>query len=224
MRPWWLMGLACLELVARSGRARADGRPVAIELGARAGFAVPFGDVEGHQGDTLDQTIRYAAPLWVDLGVRPIPLLFLGLYATFAPGWVGDALAAACSPYNNACSTDDARFGLQGHVHILPQSTWDPWVGAGVGYEWLRINDAQGSLTTNGWEFVNVQAGLDIRLAAGAHVGPFAAFSMAQYDEASSSQSGFALASPFPNKALHQWFVLGLRAAYDWTLPPPRGD
>jgi outer membrane protein len=208
------MGLACLGLVAHSSPARADGGPVAIEIGARAGFAAPFGNVEGRNGDSLDQTIRYAAPLWVDLGVRPFPLLLVGLYATFAPGWTGDALAATCG----TCSTDFARFGAQAHLHPLPQSRWDPWVGAGAGYEWLRINASQGGLTANGWELVNVQAGLDLRLAPAVLAGPFVALSLGQYDESSPSNLGH---TPFADKALHQWLVLGVRGAFDWSVGVP---
>jgi hypothetical protein len=95
----------------------------------------------------------------------------------------------------------------------------DPWVGFGIGYEMFSnkqsANGVDVTTTYKGFEFANLQGGLDFNVASGLNVGPFLSFSMGQY----SSQSMDPESPLFPNgsvenKAMHEWLTLGIRGTY----------
>jgi hypothetical protein len=79
---------------------------------------------------------------------------------------------------------------------------------------------ADQSSTGKGFEFINLQGGLDFKVAPGLALGPFLSFSIGQYSSASVSCSGnacggFASASDdIDEKAPHQWLLLGVRGTF----------
>jgi hypothetical protein len=105
---------------------------VGLAVGLRAGFALPFAKVDGAPGDTLYRTTTGAIPLWLDGGWRFDPHWFAGIYASYAPGFVGGALRSACEP---DCAAEVIRVGVQAHAHLFPDAIWDPWFGVGLGFE-----------------------------------------------------------------------------------------
>ena len=224
-RPSTLALAAAVAGFAVAPDARADEPSIAVELGARAGVALPLGSVDAHPtlgggvaNDPLHETAAFTVPLWFDAGVRFARRWYTGAFVSIAPGSLGPALGDGCNSSGIDCSVLDLRAGVDVHYHLRPGRTWDPWVGVGVGYEWLTVHAYQptGSydekLEAKGWEFANLQAGLDCHLAARLGVGPFVALTVAEYSSESDTSGlrGFDGA-----RALHGWFVLGVRAAVD---------
>ena len=207
-----------LAVLSRPGVARAD---KGFEAGARLGYGIPLGEMA--EGVDLSDGIDGQIPIWLDVGYRPIEALMIGLYFQYGIGLIDNE---ACDIDGVDCSGSDIRFGLQAHYHISPEEQLDPWVGLGIGYEWLnRGVEAMGtevSSTLHGFEFLNLQAGLDIAVAEHVKLGPFLSFSLGQYGSGSAECSGAACSAlgtveidgDIEEKSLHQWLVIGARVAY----------
>jgi hypothetical protein len=186
-----------------------------VEAGLRSGYAVPFGKATADASKDMNQGIRAAIPIWIDLGQRVTPNIFVGLNAQYGFGFVGDDLRTTCDKDNASCSTHSIRAGLEAHYHFLPSDSLDPWLGLGFGYEWWTLSiSSQGqdeSQTASGPELANFQLGLDWKpdpesITA---VGPFASFSLGEFLGVSCSGSS---ACPAVNdKSIHNWFVIGVR-------------
>jgi hypothetical protein len=194
-----------------------------IELGARLGYGLPLGDVDTHDslsgavGDPLGQTIGGMVPIWIDAGYRFAPRWVAGLFFVYAPGWLGGGLHGACDSASD-CSVFDMRAGVELQYHLAPQERWDPWLGAGLGYEWLHIGFSQRSspLWASGFELVNLQAGLDGAVGTRVRLGPFAAATAAVYSWNDSLPSS----NTFGGQAMHGWVVLGIRGVIDLARRP----
>jgi hypothetical protein len=224
-------GLLAIAFAATSSllasTAGAQDVPLGVELGARLGYGLPLGDVDTHDalagtvGDPLGQTIAGMVPIWIDGGYRFAPRWFGGLFFAYAPGWTGGALQNECGSLD--CSVFDMRVGAEVHYHLAPGERWDPWLGAGLGYEWLHIRANGGfppsaEIWASGFELVNLQAGLDVPVGTRVHFGPFAALTTAVYSWNDSLPSSNTFGGP----ALHAWVVLGVRGTVD--LSPRKAD
>jgi hypothetical protein len=195
-----------------------------FEAGLRVGFALPLGDAlggvgGGEDGNDLDRVIEGAIPIWVDLGYRVLPELFVGLYGQYGFGFSGTDRCDGSAEAD--CPSSTMRLGLQLHYHPLLESGANPWVGLGFGYEWLTFGVESGqdaiSFTLRGFELLNLQAGLDFEVTESFHLGPAISFSLGQYSEASSDCSGYFVDQcmvPEFEAALHEWLMLGVRGAY----------
>jgi hypothetical protein len=232
LNKWWTIGICSgLAVLGTVSSAHAEG----FELGARLGYGVPMGKAEDEADGDLSDGISGMIPLQLDVGYRVIPELSLGGYVMYGFGFTGDDISDACENADDvvgvtaSCSTHDVRLGIQAQFHFLPRKKRDPWRGGGAGYEWLTFgvdisgggSEVEVSATAKGFEFVNLQGGLDFKAARGLALGPFLSFSIGQYGETSSSCSGNACTgfdSPssgdIENKALHQWLLLGIRGTF----------
>ena len=164
-------------------------------------------------------------PIWVDLGYRVGPRLYLGVFGQYAFG---------LSPHGYCdraldCSESVTRFGANAHYHFLPDALIDPWVGLGFGYEFFSFKvsgtipvvqwDIDASGTESGFEFANFQLGGDIRLSPSFALGPFIAFSLAQYSSATGG-ANIGMSGPtsvnegIQDKKLHSWLMFGMRVVY----------
>jgi hypothetical protein len=216
-----------LAVFGTTSRASAGG----FELGARLGYGIPAGEFADDASDVSDG-ISGMIPLQLDLGYRVSPAFSIGGYVMYGIGFVGDDFSKICDDADDfpglsaSCSARDVRLGIQGQFHFLPKKKLDPWLGAGLGYEWQTLGqDISGvgresdfSVTTKGFEFINLQGGLDFKVAPGLALGPFLSFSVGQYSSTSTSCSGnscIAIESGgIDDKALHQWFLLGVRGTF----------
>jgi hypothetical protein len=223
--------LSSVVVLGAASNAHAEG----FELGARIGYGIPLGKIseESTTDNDLSDGISGMIPLQLDLGYRVIPPLMIGGYVMYGFGMTGDALSKSCDRAKSlgadaSCSAHDVRLGLQVQYHIMPEGKVDPWVGAGIGYEWLTVGvDLSGggasqeqSSTGGGFEFINLQGGADFSVAPGFGLGPFLSLSVAQYSTISSSCDGDgcgtidSVSKDIDKKAMHEWLTLGVRGTF----------
>jgi hypothetical protein len=203
---------------ASIGRAQEAG----VEIGFRTGYALPMGSATDQGSDPdMDNLVSGNVPLWFDLGVRATPNVLVGAYFQYGIGFPGDLIEDGCDMDGVDCSIPVVRLGAQFHYHVQPFQPVDPWVGLGLGYEWLTWSveaaGEDGSFTLSGFEFVNLQAGVDFGLGDERRfgIGPFVAFSVAEYSSVSCDGAiGLDCDDDIEDKALHHWLTLGLRGVF----------
>jgi len=201
-------------------------RSTNFELGLRIGYGIPMGSISDYEFGTekLSDTFSGQVPIGIDIGYKITQKITLGLYGQYAFGLVGGKFGNVCergSSLGVTCSASDLRIGVQGQYHFLPMETVNPWVGLGVGYEWLRFGfnspDSVGTVTAKGIEFAAFQAGLDYQLTSKLGIGPFASFSMGQFSSKSTSggTDGLPGAGDIAKKTMHEWLTFGVRGTYN---------
>jgi hypothetical protein len=223
-RRLWLAATIVLGCGATDSALAED---TGFEAGLRVGYGIALGDAAGGPDDELSDGISGQIPLILDVGYRVIPSLFIGVYAQYGFGIVGDRISEPCDVTDQIdCSAQDIRLGIQGLFHVSPGEKLDPWIGLGFGYEWMTLAVEGGGLefssTFSGFELFNLQAGLDVAVSEHFYLGPFLSFSFAQYDTVSTDCSGAAIApicsasieGDIEDTALHHWLILGVRGAY----------
>jgi hypothetical protein len=80
-----------------------------LEFGARLGYGIPLGDAA--KDSKLSDTYSGMVPIWLDVGYRIIPQVYVGAYGHFAPAFTADK---GC-PKPASCSGNDIRFGANVH-------------------------------------------------------------------------------------------------------------
>jgi hypothetical protein len=181
-----------------------------FEAALRVAFSLPFGMTAN--GDvSLSDAASFTIPIGVDVGVRLGGILFLGGY--FQYGFFGSPGATACS--SASCSSNTVSVGVEFLFHPLGNAAVDPWFGFGSGWEWLNFNASgpggTGSAQYSGWEFVNLQVGLDFAIGSLLKLGPYAAFSVGQYSSVRVTLNGGSASGDVTDKALHEWLSFGVR-------------
>jgi hypothetical protein len=181
----------------------------------------------------MDEALSGHVPIWLDLGYRLSPKLLVGLYGQYGFGILAGKVLSTCDALQDEaeamdstveCSAGVHRFGFQVHYRIKPERSHNPWVGLGVGHEWLPLSaTATGAengtvdATLSGIEF-NLQFGWDFDLDSTVRLGPFIALSTATYDEAEESCTGSDdcfrdRTNDISAQSSHQWLWFGARVA-----------
>jgi hypothetical protein len=186
-----------------------------VRLGLRVGYGAPLGNIRKGSplstdtSDPIPIGVAGLIPIWLDLGYMAFPNVMIGLYGSY-----GIAFFKGCSN----CSGRDIRFGLQVQYHFAPVKTFDPWLGVGIGYEFLNtkekdsVGGEDGTFSARGFEFVNFHAGLDIELAEALTLGPYVSFSLGQFSNQTTKNPGQSEQSEsIDNSALHMWLEPGLK-------------
>jgi opacity protein-like surface antigen len=198
----------------------------AIELGLRVGYAVPFGK-EGRTASDASDTklsddIKGVLPIEIDAGYRINPQVYVGLSFQYGFGFLNTSANPECGQSGVSCSTSDLRLGVNAQLHLSPGESFDPWLGLGVGYEWLSLDvsasGANASVTGSGFEFANVQVGGDLVAARNLVVGPFIGLSLGEYRSVSTSGAAGSGSQDITSKSLHEWLEFGVRGAFDIDL------
>ncbi|HWZ90653.1 MAG TPA: hypothetical protein VNW92_17455 [Polyangiaceae bacterium] len=173
-------------------------------LGLRLGYALPLGYVDSR--NKLSTAVSGQVPIWIDAGYMLSPNILVGLYGQY--GFVQ-------SRYCYGCSTHDIRLGVQGQYHLMPAASADPWLALGVGYEVLSTAYSVYTADLNGFEFLNLQAGADFKVANLLAMGPFVSFSLGKY---SSQSTNDPRSDPFPDRgsttSMHEWLALGVKGTF----------
>jgi len=250
-----------VPLLAVPARASADevddgassaGHVEGVALGVRTGYGIPLGSTAGRTSSSasgagaqaattntssapaLSDTISGQVPIWLDLGYRVNAHLYLGLFGSYGFGLAPTDLCKGIT-----CSVSDIRFGLNAHWHFLPDGTFDPWVGLGIGYEILGLSAEQtqaGQTATAhtriaGLEVANLQVGADYKVSPAFGIGPMLTASLAQYSDLSVEVKGPGFdrssSGTFSDKTWHSWLFFGVRGELDVAVgeqPPPSRD
>ena len=206
--------LAVLLLAAQA--AAADGAPATSGFEAAFRFGVMFPAGGASKYEKLSDYAGLSYPIWGDIGYRFGGKFFVGASAFYAFGSLGEYYRFVCGDEGLSCSTYEVRVGAEAQFHPLGRALIDPWVGLGFGYEWLSTKFSAATYsftkTRQGWDFLQLQGGVDFALGSAFWLGPFVAFSMGQYDKFGGSVDGQPGESvDIPNKALHYWFVVGAK-------------
>jgi hypothetical protein len=191
-----------------------------FEASLRVGIGFPLGSAYQTTTGTdvsLGDWSSFTIPVQLDLGVRLGGSWFLGAY--FSYGFAGSATAVfnsfTCGVSDVKCSPSTLRFGGQVHWHLLGNVSTDPWIGLGSGYERVSLgvsgSTGEGSLSISGWEFANVQLGLDFALGSAVKLGPWVSFSVGQYGSVGGSSGGTGISGDITNKTIHEWVMGGVR-------------
>jgi opacity protein-like surface antigen len=169
-------------------------------------------------------------PLWLDVGYRFDPALYLGGFFSYGFGIVSDENQTTCGGTGVSCSTSDVRLGVMGRYRFKASGALTPWLGLGAGYEWgnftWRGQNQLGSVTIDstwsGFEFVNPQAGLDFHVTPQFVVAPFVSVSIGQFRNVSNKTTtvtpvGTTTSTEdqeLADTSIHQWILFGVRAAF----------
>jgi hypothetical protein len=218
--------LAASAVVLSGNTARADETPTGVEVGLRAGYAIPLGDAAGGNPSTsLSNVFSGMIPIQVDAGYRFTPNMMVGAFFQYGIAMLntGNGSAfAGCSQSGVSCSGSDMMFGAQFHYHLMPDQTIDPWAGVGIGYEIATANVSQGSVsgsqTLSGFQFFNLQIGGDYKVMPNLGIGPFVMFSLGSYGSCNASSGGQSASCPGYQSGTHEWLTIGIRGAYDINL------
>lgn len=191
--------------------APSSGLDVKFEAAVRAGFGIPLGSASDG-GRSVSDLSAFVIPVGIDIGVRLGGSWFLGGY--FQYGFGGSTTSDICTT-GLECSSSTLRVGAQVHWHPLGNVGVDPWMGLGTGYESLKINISgggdSGAVTFSGWEFVNIQLGLDFALSSAIKIGPWVSFSLGQYSSVSGSVNTVGNFTDITNKSIHEYLLGGIR-------------
>jgi hypothetical protein len=230
MRTFLFAGTLAVTLAA-AGSASADSTPTGVEVGLRSGYAIPLGNVSGASGDSLSNAFNGMIPIWVDAGYRLNPNIYIGAFFQYGIGLVNGSRSGGgaganqvtCNSPGVSCSGNNLIFGVDAHYHLMPDATFDPYAGLGVGYEILSASASAGGTSAgasySGFQFVNFQVGGDYKAMPNLGIGPFVAFSLGQFSSCSYSGAASSLGNcSIPQQSMHEWLTIGLRGAYDINL------
>lgn len=183
-------------------------RPSGLRVALRTGLALPFGEAFTASGQLTD-TITGYVPVRLDVGYRFAHLFYIGGVAQIAK-----VIPNGC-PSGSSCSGTDTRFAFMVAYHLRPTSTLDPWFGAGMGYEALKVSRSVDSssvdISTRGFELLDLELGLDLRPTPSLRLGPVLSSSIGSYSRVAVNGTRTA---DF-DTSTHAWVMLGFRGAFD---------
>jgi hypothetical protein len=202
-------------VATRQGTSSVVERP-GFDFGLRLGYAVPFGDMVQNTG--LNDNFSSAIPFVLEAGYRFTRNISAGALFQYGFTQIKDNQVTGCGN-GVSCSGSVIRLGVEGIYNFRLGTTLDPWVGLGVGYEWMNIdlvnnNGVSTSAGMSGVEFLTVQGGADHRLTPQLALGPFLSFSIARYGTFSNEARGITRSGDITDTAVHEWLQLGIRGTF----------
>ncbi len=196
-----------------SQTARADEQS-GFSLGLRTGYAIPMG--AARSGLSLGNLDGGMIPFWLDFGYRFNPNFYLGVYFQYG---LTDPPTHSCGS-GVTCDGNDLRGGIDVTYNFLPARTVDPWLGLGISYEATRVfqtdlSNTETSQIFHGFNYVDVQGGLDLRFLRRLPFGPFFDLSFGQYSKQSYVDANANSTDVPMQSKLHEWLTLGIRGRFD---------
>jgi hypothetical protein len=178
-----------------------DPSDVGLAVGLRGGYGVPFGLANGSPLSTVTLGM---APIQADVGWFVNRHLYIGGYFIYGFGIGADLNNDQCNGTDIDCTATMIRFGAVVHYHFAPAAMWDPWIGAGLGYELINListdnTDASNPLSgyLQGID-TTFEAGLDLKPIHYLGIGPYVELATGPYLGTSSFE-------------MHGWVNFGLR-------------
>jgi hypothetical protein len=192
---------------------------VGFQTALRTGYTLPMGKVSDVPGDEMIESFSGQFPLFLEMGGKPHPSLFIGGYLGFGFGRAAGTLQGLCNSSNITCTGIALHLGVEFQYHILPAALVNPWIGYGIGYESMQISMSKVGqsvdVTVTGVEFARFMAGVDFRVDPIFGIGPFSDISLGQFSNVRSDPSGRAsIDQEIPRKAMHEWFTVGVRGVF----------
>ena len=226
VRRFAFLSMLCL---ARIARAQYNEPPVVpqtevaapmsdhgLHLGIRMGYGLPMGKAADTPTGDMSTAVVGQVPFIFDIGYRFDPNFYAGGFVHYGVGMESQKAKDGCTANGLSCSLAFIRLGFDVRYTLVPEQSFAPWIGAGMGFEMLQETDsAAGQSVTSdihGWEFLHLDVGADARITRLFSLGPFLSFSLAEYDSVSYS-SGNSM--DIPKKALHEWLMFGVRGAFN---------
>ena len=187
-----------------------------FQLGIRTGASFPMGQVV--RDTDLADVYGWQIPLFFDIGGKPNKHLFIGGYTGFALGGSSDG-PQGCGTSATSCASFSARIGAQIQYHIAPDERVNPWIGYGIGYQYLSLAVTRAGRDTtqsvDGWEYGRFMAGLDIRVTRGFGIGPYVDFTIGEYsNQHARSDFGITQSGDINRSAAHFWLTIGPRIVF----------
>jgi opacity protein-like surface antigen len=234
--------LAALAALVVAPALAADARaPDPVRIGGRlhfalrTGFGLPLGryanvqalaGVQDEDNAIADDTYG-VIPIWFDAGYRLSDHLLLGGYFMF--GIVLPKTAPADNPLGGGCPegfdcfATGVRLGVQAQYSFAPEGMLDPWLGVGMGYEWVSTQlegevfsfPFESSTRYSGPDLLQLQGGVDFHTRSIFSVGPFGSVSAMRYTSCSLTLAGEESRCELEEGGWHGWLVLGMRGVVE---------
>jgi hypothetical protein len=212
--------------------ARIGGR---LHFALRTGFGLPLGKYASVQSlasvrdddNAISDDTHGVIPIWFDAGYRLNEHLLLGAYFMF--GVVLPKTAPADNPLGGGCPegfdcfATGVRLGLQAQYSFAPEAVIDPWLGVGLGYEWVGTElegevfsiPFDASTRYSGPDLLQLQGGADYHTSSIFSLGPFASVSAMRYTSCSLTLAGEESRCELEEGGWHGWLVLGVRGTVE---------
>jgi hypothetical protein len=191
-----------------------------FQIGMRSGISIPAGSISAASNDSMSNDFNVQVPLFVEVGVKVHPMIFLGAYASVSLGGTSSTFASAqgCTAANpsRGCNSTDWRIGLEVQVHLRPAERINPWIGYGLGFEQVGASASGGGApptgeSFSGLELARLSGGVDFRVSRYFGFGPFLDVDFGSYSQEHVQGATATVDQSIPNTALHEWITIGLR-------------
>jgi hypothetical protein len=183
-------------------------RPFGPRVGLRSGVAIPIGTVFTSSG-AMDETMSGYVPLRLDIGYRLASRFYVGVNAQYA------VIVPRACPSGASCTGGDMRVGMTAAFHLLPRRLVDPWIGLGMGFEWMNVSRTVDGATVDvnarGLELFDAELGVDLRPIGPLRIGPVLSTSIGRYTRIAVNGTQTTDFTP----SLHSWVMVGFRGAFD---------
>ncbi|MFB1480915.1 hypothetical protein [Corallococcus sp. RDP092CA] len=184
----------------------------------------------------ITDSAKISFPIIAELGFRVSPRFYVGAWGSWEP--VLTKTNALSCPEGFDCHTFQWRVGPEVRYHIRPGTSFDPWIGLGVGLEILKshvegdtqLQVAPGvfvpthvdtHVTDRGPTIARLTLGGDVRVSRSLAVGPIITASVGQYTVRTGHQALDITGVGSRDQALtpvddgfHSLFTVGLRIAF----------
>ncbi len=231
-----LVGLVAAPVLAADTEAPAPARVGGrLHFALRTGYGLPLGKYANVQAlagvrdddNAIGDDTYGVIPIWFDAGYRLSDHLLLGAYFMF--GIVVPKTAPADNPLGGGCpegfdcSATGIRLGVQAQYSFAPEASLDPWLGVGVGYEWVGTQldgevfsfPFEATTRYSGPDLLQLQGGVDFHTRSIFSVGPFGSVSAMRYTTCSLTLAGDESRCELEEGGWHGWLVFGVRGVVE---------
>jgi hypothetical protein len=190
----------------------------------------------GRESLKITDSAKVSVPVIAEVGVRATPHFYIGVWGSWEKVFTKENEFSCPAGFD--CSTQQWRVGPEVRYHFAPHAGFDPWLGLGVGLEFLKshvtgttqVPVAPGTtvpaqvdtqVTDRGPTFARVTLGGDVRVAHALSVGPIITASIGSYTVRTGTQTlditgaGSREVPLAPvDDGFHALFTVGLRVAF----------